>query len=90
MGTLLGPPLALLVLFGVAATLVAREGEVGFLATVALIPMLLTMAIGSLGEAFSPQSPDIPHPAQLWGSLLGAAIYIGLLAALVMGLHGRQ
>jgi hypothetical protein len=90
LGTLLGPPFALLILFGVAVLLAIREGRSGFVATVALIPLLLTMAGGSLGEAFSPLSADVPHPVQLWGGFLSAVVYLGLLAAVVGALRGHQ
>lgn len=90
LGTLLGPPLVLLALFGIAVFLAPKEDRIGLVATVALIPMLVTMAGGSLGEALSPRSPDVPHPVQLWGGVLGAVIYLGLLIAVVRSFHGRR
>jgi hypothetical protein len=90
LGTLLGPPIALLVLFGVAVLLAPRADRTGFVATVALVPILLTMVVGSIGEAASPRSPDVPHPVQLWGGLIGAAAYLGLLVAVIWALHRRR
>lgn len=90
LGTLLGPPIALLVLFGVAVLLASRADGTGFVATVTLVPVLLTMVVGSIGEAASPRSPDVPHPVQLWGGLIGAAVYLGLFAAVIWTLHRRR
>lgn len=77
MGTLLGPPIALLVLLGVAVLLAPRADRIGFVATVALVPMLLTMVAGSIGEAASPRSPDVPHQVQRMGRPSWAAVYFG-------------
>jgi hypothetical protein len=90
MGTLLGPPIVLLVLFGITVLLAAREGRAGFVATLALLPLLLTMAVGSLGEALSPQSPDVPHLIQLWGGILGAVVYLVFLLAVCRGILGQS
>lgn len=90
LGTLLGPPIALLVLFGGAVLLAPRADRIGFVATVALVPMLLTMVVGSIGEAASPRSPDVPHQVQLWGGLLGAAVYFGFSVAAVRALYERR
>ena len=87
LGTLLGPPIALLILFGVAVLLAPRADRTGFVAAAALVPMLLTMVVGSIGEAASPRSPDVPHPVQLWGGLIGAVVYLGLLVAVIWTLH---
>src|SRR6201999_3653509 len=76
--------------FGIAGLLAAREGRTGFVATLALLPVLLTMAVGSLGEALSPRSPDVPHSIQPWGGILGAAIYCGLLVAAAKALKERR
>ena len=90
LGTLLGPPIALLVLFGVAVLLAPRADRTGFVATIVLVPILLTMVVGSIGEAASPRSPDVPHPVQLWGGLFGAAVYLSLSIAAVRALHERR
>jgi hypothetical protein len=57
---------------------------------VALIPLLLIMVGGSLGEAFSPRSPDVPYLVQLWGGLFSAVVYLGFLVVVVSGLRGRR
>jgi hypothetical protein len=90
MGTLLGPPLPLLVMFGVMAFLVGKRGKIGIVATIAMIPLMMTMVIGSLGEALSPASPDVPRPVQVWGGFSGAAIYLGLLLAATKALYGQR
>lgn len=90
LGTLLGPPIALLVLFGVAVLLAPRVDRIGFVAAAALVPMLLIMAVGSLGEAASPRSPDVPHQVQLWGGLFGAVVYFGFSVAAVRALYKRR
>ena len=83
MGTLLAPPLPLLLLFGASALLVGREDRLGFIATIGMIPMLGVMAVGSLGEALSASSPDVPRFAQVAGGLLGAMAFFALLIAAV-------
>lgn len=90
LGTLMGPPVALLVLFGVAVFLASRADKVGLVATAALVPILLTLVVGSFGEAVSPRSPDGPYPVQLWGSLIGAATYLGLLVVAISTLRRRR
>lgn len=80
MGTLLAPPLPLLLLFGASAFLVAREDRLGFIAVAGMIPMLGAMTVGSLGEALSAASPDAPRSIQVIGGVAGAAVYCALLA----------
>jgi len=74
----------------VVVFLAPRADRTGFLAIVALVPILLTMVVGSIGEAASPRSPDVPHPVQLWGDLIGAVAYLGLLVAVIWALHRRR
>ena len=40
--------------------LAPRADRIGFVATVALVPMLLTMVVGSIGEAASPYRRTFP------------------------------
>jgi len=78
LGTLLAPPLPLLLLFGLSALLTGKEDRLGFIATLGMIPMLAVMAVGSLGEALSAPSPDVPRSTQLAGGLFGALLFLAL------------
>jgi hypothetical protein len=82
-GTLLAPPLPLLLPFGASAFLVRREDRVGFIATVGMIPMLTVMIVGSLGEVLSAPSQDVPRFAQVAGGLIGATAFFTLLVLVV-------
>lgn len=77
-GTLLAPPLSLLLLFGSATLLIRRRGLVGEIANVAMIALSLAMAVGSLGEALAPSSADVPRAVQLIGGVLGAILFAAL------------
>jgi hypothetical protein len=81
MGALLAPPLPLLLLFGASTFLSGREDRLGFMATVGMIPALGVMTVGSLGEALSAPSRDVPRFAQVAGGLLGAMAFFALLIA---------
>ena len=83
MGTLLAPPLPLLLFFGASAFLARREDRVGFIATVGMIPMLTVMIVGSLGEVLSAPSQDVPRFAQVAGGLIGATAFFTLLVLAV-------
>lgn len=89
-GTLLAPPLPLLLLFGVSALLARREDRLGFIATVGMIPMLAVMIVGSLGEVLSALSPDVPGLAQVAGGLICAAAFFTLLVVAVRATLGRR
>jgi hypothetical protein len=83
MGTLLAPPLPLLLLFGASVLLIERNDRLGLVTTAGMIPMLGIMTVGSLGEALSAASPDVPHSVQVVGGIVGAIAYFALLVAVV-------
>lgn len=90
MGTLLAPPLPLLLLFGASALLIERDDRLGLAATVGMIPMLGVMTVGSLGEALSAPSPDAPRSVQMVGGVVGAVAYFALLVAAVKAILERR
>jgi hypothetical protein len=85
-GTLLSPPLPLLALFGVLALLIRKRGGFGVAANAALPVLCAIVVVGSLGEALSPKSSDVPHALQLAGNVLGAVVFAALLALSVLAL----
>ena len=82
-GTLLAPPLPLLLLFGAAALLARREDRLGFIAIVGMIPMLAVMIVGSLGEVLFAPSQAVPRVAQVAGGLIAATTFFALLSVAV-------
>ena len=89
-GTLLAPPLPMLVLFGATVLSLRRPDRVGTLANAALIFLLASMTIGYLGEALSPPSPDVPRSIQLIGGALGALLFFGTLLIALGALRERH
>lgn len=89
-GTLLAPPLPLLLMFGATALLVRRKDRLGVIATIAMIAICAVMAVGSLGEALAPASPDVPRTIQLSGGCLGALLFAGLLTLAFVALLERR
>lgn len=89
-GTLLAPPLPLLLLFGATALFVRRRDRRGEIANAVMIPICIAIAIGSLGESLAPASPDIPRAIQLAGGVLGAFIFGALTAVALKALAERR
>jgi hypothetical protein len=79
----------LLVLFAALVLLIRRRGGVGIAANAALVVLCMIVVVGSLGEALSPKSPDVPHALQLAGGVLGAAVFAALLALSALALWRR-
>jgi hypothetical protein len=89
-GTLLAPPLPLLLAFGATAILVRREDRLGAIANAATIAICMVMAVGSLGEALAPTSPDVPSVVQLIGGGFGTILFMGLSALALQALVDRR
>jgi hypothetical protein len=89
-GTLLAPPLPLLLLFGATTFLARRGGRQGKIANAVMIPICAVMAIGSLGESLSPPSPDVPRAIQLFSGVFGAIVFASLAAVAFKALAERR
>jgi hypothetical protein len=90
MGTLLAPPLPLLIAFGVAAFLVGRKDRVGLIATLLMVPACAVIALGSFGEALAPGSPNVPREVQVGGGILGGILFLALLGAAAWAAQARR
>ncbi|MDX6609871.1 MAG: hypothetical protein QOF85_1796 [Solirubrobacterales bacterium] len=77
-GTLLSPPLPILLMFGVTIVLIGRDRSRGLGAAI-LSAICLVMSAGALGEALAPASPDVPYLLQVSSGILGAAAFAFLL-----------
>jgi hypothetical protein len=87
-GTLLSPPLPILLLFGAAATLIWRRDRPGGLPIAILCAICALMSIGAMGEALAPSSPNVPYLLQVSSGFLGAAAFVCLFALSLSA--GRQ
>jgi hypothetical protein len=82
-GTATAPPLPVLIVFGVVAWAVRRGDRWGVAARMLLIPLTLLMAVGAIGEAAAPATPDVPRLVQLGNGVFGL-VAAGLLVVLVV------
>jgi hypothetical protein len=89
-GTLLAPPLPLLLLLGTTIFLVRRRDRSGEIANAVMIPICMAMAIGSLGESLAPASPDVPRAIQLSSGLGGAIVFAVLTVVALKALTERR
>ena len=87
-GTAFAPPLIPLVLFALCAFGARRDGRWAMVATVGAILLAVVFVIGSLGEAFASETPDVPRAALLASGVIGALLS---LTVIVTGLaHLRE
>jgi hypothetical protein len=89
-GTLLAPPLPLLLLFGATAFLAGRSGRRGEIANAAMVLICMVMAIGSLGEALSSASSDVPRAVQHAGGTIGTIVFASLSIMALKALVDRR
>jgi hypothetical protein len=89
-GTLLSPPLPLLLLFGLAALTLRRDDRLGAAATGLLAVLCAVMTVGSLGEALAPKTPDVSPALQLISGLLNALLFAALFALALAARHERS
>lgn len=89
-GTVLAPPLPLLLVFGATTVFVGREDRLGAIANAAMIAACAVMAVGSLGEVLAPTSPDVPRAVQLAGGVLGVVVFVALAAVALKALAERH
>jgi hypothetical protein len=82
-GTALAPPLIPLLLFVLCAFGARRDDRLGTIATIGAVLLAVAFVIGSLGEAFAPETPDVPRAALLASGVIGALFS---LAVIVTGL----
>lgn len=87
-GTALAPPLIPLVLFALFAFGAQRDDRWGTIATIGAVLLAVVFVIGSLGEAFASETPDVPRAALLASGVIGALLSLTVIATGVA--HWRE
>jgi hypothetical protein len=88
-GTVLSPPLFLMVALIVFILLVPNHRWWGMLGVVGLCLLAVVTLIGSLGEAFAPTTPDVPRAVLVASGVLGVVLDPALLIFGITELIGR-
>jgi hypothetical protein len=88
-GTVLSPPLFLMVALIVFILLVPNRRWWGMLGVVGLCLLAVVTLIGSLGEAFAPTTPDVPRAVLVASGVLGVVLGPALLLFGITELIGR-
>ncbi|MGH3500412.1 MAG: hypothetical protein ACRDQA_05855 [Nocardioidaceae bacterium] len=89
-GTAMAPPLVILVVFLLAALLVARRDGWGTAACVGVLLVSVLMIVGAVGEATAPPTPDVPRAVQLFSGIWGAVAGALLIALAGASLRERR
>lgn len=89
-GTALAPPPIPLVLFALCAFGVRRDDRLGTIATVGAVLLAGVFVIGSLGEAFASETPDVPRAALLASGVVGALLSLAVIATGIAHLRERR
>lgn len=81
-GTALAPPLVVLLILGLSAALVRRRDAWGTVGCALVAVLSVLMVVGSLGEALSAATPDVPRAVQVFSGVFGctAALVLATLA----------
>lgn len=89
-GTATAPPLPVLIVFGVVAWAVGRGDRWGVAARILVLPLALLMAVGAIGEAAAPATPDVPRLVQLGNGVFGLVAAAVLVVLAVVSLTHRS
>lgn len=89
-GTALAPPLIPLVLFALCAFGARRDGRWTMVATIGAVLLAVVFVIGSLGEAFASETPDVPRAALLASGVIGALLSLTVIATGFAHLRERR
>lgn len=88
-GTALSPPLAPMILFAVGTALLVRRDRWGVVGLVLTTLLSAVFVIGSVGEAASAPSPDVPTGILLAGGIVGGVLSLTVVVSGILALAKR-
>jgi hypothetical protein len=87
-GTAISAPIFPLVAFALGALLAgARRAPLACAGLVLVALGAVALAVGSLGEAFAPDTPDVPRAVLIASGVVGCALALALLGACAFALR---